>query len=139
MVFQWTEDLSLGIDIIDTQHKAIIQQINRLVEALEADRSRDEVRGVVNFLEDYIFQHFAQEEGIMKEYQYPEFARHRELHADFVRNFAVLRSHLLVSEITPALMINFKHAVEEWIEDHLLKDDKALAEFIKAEEQVEVG
>lgn len=137
MKFYWTEDLALGIDILDTQHKAMIQQLNRLVEAVETDKNSDEVRNIINFLEDYVFQHFAQEEGIMKEYQYPEYEYHRELHADFIRDFALLRSQFLVSEVSSSLMEAFKNQVKNWIEEHLQKVDKALGTFIRSKELVE--
>ena len=134
MVFDWTEDLSLDIDVIDLQHKAIVQQLNRLADALENDRNKDELRNLVNSLEDSIFKHFAEEERLMKQFNYPGFLEHREIHADFVRELASLRSQILIADITPALLQFFAGGVESWISEHILGLDKAMAEFIKAKE-----
>lgn len=59
---QWTEDLSVGVDRIDEQHKELFEKINDLVEAIKSHTCKYKIGDVVKFLEDYVVFHFGQEE-----------------------------------------------------------------------------
>ena len=59
--FDWTDDLSVGVEAMDNQHKIIIKKINSLIEGLN---SSDLPTIEKNFsdLASYVVSHFEDEE-----------------------------------------------------------------------------
>ena len=49
MQMQWSEKLTVGVDVIDNQHKGIISRINSLLNAMSQGKGRDEVGKVLTF------------------------------------------------------------------------------------------
>ena len=52
MAMQWNENLAVGVDVIDNQHKGIISRINSLLNAMSQGKGRDEIGKVLTFLAD---------------------------------------------------------------------------------------
>ena len=92
--FEWDDNYSVGVAEIDEQHQELIELINRLHEAIEqgsagnaassAINELDTMSSVLDELVDYSCYHFSTEEKYMLEYTYPEYDRHKRLHAQFV-------------------------------------------------------
>ena len=64
---EWTQDLSVGVNKIDEQHKELFSRINNLLTAIKQHRCKDEIDNTIAFLEDYARTHFSYEEKQMKE------------------------------------------------------------------------
>jgi len=75
---QWTEDLSVGVETIDNQHKELFSRINSLADAIRQGKCTYIIHGVVTFLEDYAASHFSAEEAFMQHHAYPEYQQHRQ-------------------------------------------------------------
>ena len=43
MAIRWRQDLEIGIDVIDNQHKALVESMNKLLEACAAGRAKEEI------------------------------------------------------------------------------------------------
>lgn len=63
----WSDALLTGIDVIDRQHRGLVDMINATAARLEdqSELSADEVRLLVGFLKDYTEVHFSTEEALM--------------------------------------------------------------------------
>jgi hemerythrin len=48
---QWTEDLTVGVEAIDNQHKELFSRINSLADAIRQGKCTYIIHGVVTFLE----------------------------------------------------------------------------------------
>jgi hemerythrin-like metal-binding protein len=133
---EWTEDLSVGIDIIDEQHKELFKRINGLVEAIRSSTCKYSIPEVIRFLEDYIVTHFSEEERYMMRYDYPDFQQHRAQHGIFMNNFIELKKELEILEGGKKrgsydLSVTTNQVVVDWILDHISKIDKKLGIFLK--------
>ena len=73
MPFEWTKDLSVGIEAIDIQHRELFKRIDGLIMAVNDGKGTDEVHDIFRFLSDYIDSHFATEEKCMRILSYPGF------------------------------------------------------------------
>ena len=62
----WTPDLSVGIEIIDNQHKRIVEYINQLHEA-RIRQDKEAISQVIEELVDYTLSPFSFEESMMEE------------------------------------------------------------------------
>ena len=50
---EWTEDLAVGVNAIDSQHKELFKRINNTRVGHKQHRCREEIDGTIKFLEDY--------------------------------------------------------------------------------------
>ena len=65
MAIKWTNDLNTEIDVIDKQHRRIVDYINDL-ESAHGKQDRELVRQVLDDLVDYTMSHFAFEENLQE-------------------------------------------------------------------------
>jgi hemerythrin len=133
---EWTEDLSVGIEEIDEQHKELIIRINDLVDSVRQHSCKYKIGDVIKFLEDYIIVHFGEEEGLMQKYGYPQYKAHKAQHEYFMREFAELRKDLEKLEGgrkrgSYDLSVETNRIVVDWILDHIAKVDKILGAHLK--------
>lgn len=77
----WTDELSVGDQRIDAQHRSIFE----LAGAVEADLAEgrfEDLKRILAFLRRYVMQHFTAEEALLERAGYPQRERHRELHRE---------------------------------------------------------
>lgn len=80
----WSEELSVGIDAIDTDHRGILELIARLHEAYDSpDGGADAVRSAVGRIAAYAETHFQREERMLLVAGYPYLIQHRARHDTF--------------------------------------------------------
>jgi len=131
MTIEWTQDLSVGVDIIDEQHKELFHKINVLLEACQAGKGKQAIAEVIQFLEDYVIAHFQMEEQCMLANEYPYYSAHKELHAKFMEDFCDLKEKFRSQGANLALLSLTNRVVVEWLVNHIGKVDKALGEFLR--------
>ena len=65
-LIKWSPNFVTGIDIIDQQHRMLVDLMNELSEAHEAGKDRQLLVDLIKKLGVYAATHFAQEEEIFK-------------------------------------------------------------------------
>ena len=73
---EWNEDLSCGINEIDEQHRHFIFLIRHLIRSIVERMETDEVRCRMQMLLDNGMLHFASEEKVLGERNYPDAVHH---------------------------------------------------------------
>ncbi|MHB1393568.1 MAG: bacteriohemerythrin [Clostridia bacterium] len=131
MAITWKEDLSIGVEQIDNQHKELIGRIDGLFEACNKGKGKEEILKVIDYLGDYVVTHFSDEEGLQKKYNYPEYNSHKLLHTQFIKDFRTLKDSLIKDGVSPSLIIKMNKLLIDWLLNHIKKTDKELAVFIK--------
>jgi len=131
MAMEWTDDLSTGSAAIDDQHKELFDRINALLEACRKGKGKGEVSQVIGFLDEYVITHFSAEEKYMETHHYPEIAKHKALHREFMDNFEDLKQELEDEGPGVHLVVKTNQLVVQWLLDHIRKVDKALGAFLK--------
>lgn len=124
MFYQWTESMSVGIALIDNDHRALIHLVNRLHESVDAQDSYDVLDDLLNRLIDYVDIHFTREERIMEACGYTETAGHKEEHGVFVDYIQGLRESFN-AETAPALAGELADYLKDWLNHHILIQDMA--------------
>jgi hemerythrin len=132
MAMEWTEDLSTGSAAIDDQHKELFKRIDALLEACRQGKGKAEVSKVIQFLDEYVVTHFSAEEKYMEAHHYPELARHKALHLEFIENFGDLKRELEEEGPGVHLVVKTNQMVVQWLLHHIRKVDRALGAFLKA-------
>lgn len=132
MGFQWTEDLSTGIDDIDIQHKELISQVNTLLAACNDRKGKEEIGKFLAYLGEYVAFHFAAEEREMTGSRYPGLAQHEQEHEAFKKRIAELnRSFLEQGANIPVVLMTVRSA-GEWLVGHIMKADMEMAGFLRS-------
>ena len=130
---QWSEELSLGIEQIDGQHKELIRIANGLISAVAKERGNRVINNVVRRLRNYTVFHFNSEEKLMEAVRYPKRGEHENEHAKLKRNVKEFQRNLYQGErLTAEDVLNF---LKIWLLKHILYSDRMLADFIHESEK----
>ena len=76
----WKDEFSLGIVSVDFEHQEIIELINNLDAAMQADTSYENVVDGLGEIYAQISSHFALEEKIMRDAGYDGYDAHKDDH-----------------------------------------------------------
>lgn len=125
----WTPELSVGLEAVDLQHRELFEAVNRLHDAMQAGKGREELGRVLRFLRDYTDRHFGDEEALMASVSYPGSERHRELHGEFRRRVADLEA--LFQQGASMLSIEVLHLLRDWLVQHIQGEDRALGAWMR--------
>ncbi len=124
----WTQDLNTGIEVLDNQHKRIVDYINQLGAAIK-QRDRTAVGGVLNELVDYTISHFAFEESLQEEAGYQYAKPHKAVHEVFIKRVAKFQEKHDSGEDVAAQL----HAMlSTWLIHHIKRDDMAYVKEVNA-------
>lgn len=134
MEYDWSSDLSIGIEAIDNQHKELFQRFASLRWALRNGQGRAALLKTVNFLEEYVDVHFNAEEALMQQYNYPGLSEQKKEHEAFLRDFLDFKEKLSAmeteGEFTAFLAIEFERRLSAWLVAHIGQVDKKLGTFL---------
>lgn len=127
----WTSDLDTGIDVIDGQHRQIVNYINQLYDA-QRGHDREAVRSVIESTIDYTVSHFGFEEALMEDAGY-EFSRpHAKVHELFIRRVSDFRLRFDAGEDVGAELHGL---LARWLFGHIRNDDAAYVRAVRANVQ----
>jgi hemerythrin len=136
---QWAPSMSVGSDEIDGQHKALIGQINNLIDAIASlNVNMGHLRQVMHFLYKYLMEHFAFEEKYMADNGYPGIDGHKKIHMDFVQFYKDFQAELkekMTSDNFSSIEIDMllqkaKKYLLDWLVNHIQGTDRQYANYI---------
>jgi hemerythrin len=135
MSLEWTDDLILGIEEIDRQHRAMFERFKQISLACHGTET-GQVLSHLTALENLIQQHFETEERLMNEFGYPAIAVQRSEHEQFAQNVGEVRR--MADSQGPSRMLGARVAdsMVQWIVRHIRQHDGDLARFIKLRQAV---
>lgn len=125
---EWTEELSVGIQEIDEQHKVLVDLLNRLYEAIIRQNDNVVIGEILLELYQYTVVHFSVEESLMRIFDYDSYDEHKKHHADLTRQVVELESKFKSGEITISMeVLSF---LRSWLTNHILTEDKKYAPIL---------
>lgn len=128
MTISWTTDLNTGIEVIDNQHKRIVDYINQLGNAISR-RNRTTVGQVLDELVDYTISHFAFEESLQEEVGYQFAKPHKAVHEVFIKRVAKYQEKHSAGE---DVALQLHGMLSTWLIHHIKRDDMAYVSDVKA-------
>lgn len=136
---EFDESLVTGNEMIDGQHKELIQKINDLLDSCEENGGKAAAVRMLNFLADYTEFHFKAEEKLQEEIEYPGIQEHKKKHEEFIRTVEELHEMLEEEEgPSEAFVEQVNKNVIEWLYGHIKSFDRSVAEykFMRANEKM---
>lgn len=130
MYAEFNEKLVTGNELIDSQHKELIDKINELVRSCETNAELSVAVRMLNYLADYTDFHFTAEEKLQEEIGYPGIEEHKKQHREFVQTIEDLHE-MLVEEEGPsdAFAKKVNEKVIDWLYRHIQGFDRSVAEY----------
>jgi len=127
-LIEWSEELSVGIDLIDRQHMILVRAINLLAMAVERSCSNELLGEIFDTLADYTVTHFGYEEELFDMYGYPETPEHKAEHEALLARVVELKSKWDAgqAEIGHEVLI----FLVNWLKHHILGSDKRYSGFL---------
>ncbi|MFA7552773.1 MAG: bacteriohemerythrin [Spongiibacteraceae bacterium] len=129
--FIWSEEFELGIDIIDHQHQRIVAYINQTYAISSSNHSAlgsTDVKTILASLVDYTLSHFAFEEALMEEAEYPDLSEHQLAHHQFSE---LIENFKLRFEQGEDVSQQLARVLQHWLIQHIMTEDKCYAELVK--------
>jgi hemerythrin-like metal-binding protein len=133
-ILHWQERYATGIQIIDDQHRQLIQTLNELFDLLQSSAPLDQISQNLECLMACAANHFQTEESVMEENGYPDISRHLEEHRILTRKIQEFRAHFSSPE--PPTTLELSRLVGDWMSHHLGEVDMGYAEFLKRKQGV---
>ena len=126
---QWGPSYEVGIEVIDGQHKHLLELINRLQDALSEGDNLDKLVESLRELVRYTEHHFATEERLMDEVG-ASAERHRGEHRrllEALMRFTVKLDSRTVSESS--------HFLQDWLFRHIDEVDRPFGALLRSRGQ----
>ena len=116
---QWHPDYNTGIEVIDDQHKRILDYINE-IQNVRVSHDRDKVRQVLDNIIDYTQSHFTFEESLQQEAQYKYCVPHKRVHDLFIKKIENYRDRFLMGQ---EIEEELHQVLTKWLINHIQHDD----------------
>jgi hemerythrin len=129
MPIPWTPALAIGVPEIDQQHQELFIRIERLVRGITRG-DREEVGRLLEFLEQYVYRHFGDEERWMIRSAYPEYARHKSEHERFIRDYEHMKREYAEKGPTVLTGMRMNNWIAEWLKGHISRSDTELGRYL---------
>ncbi|MDD2945716.1 bacteriohemerythrin [Acinetobacter sp. A1-4-2] len=124
---EWNETYNIGIDVIDNQHRQILDYINAL-EQVKNTGQRDKIKEVLEDLIDYTQSHFSFEENLLEQVSYQYLPSHRGIHDLFVKR---LNDYRLKFEKGESIEKDLYRLLSKWLINHIQHDDQDYVDAVR--------
>ncbi len=133
MALRWTPDLTVGVDLVDEQHKRLFSEVDKLVTAAN-QKDFTLVGKTFDFLAAYAVEHFASEEKLMRDGNYPGMAAHISQHRSFVRDFVALKATYERDGATVVVVLKLNNWLFHWLWNHVRGSDVEMGKYLEKHE-----
>ena len=125
--FDWSDEMSVNVHAIDSQHKILIEMINTLHEAMLARKGREMQKTTIDAMVEYAATHFKLEEGYMKKFTYPGYDAHKGEHDAFTAKAQDLKER--AEQKGFGLTLEIMGFLKDWLQNHIMGTDKKYSKF----------
>jgi hemerythrin len=127
---QWRDEYSVGIKKIDDDHKKLISLLNQFSIAYDYAMSESFERKALDELVSYTKYHFACEEKLLQEHDYPDFAAHKAQHQVMIAQ--VEKFVLLYNEKGHDALDEISQFLTDWLINHINGTDKQYSHHLNS-------
>ncbi len=131
MKFEWDNSFSIGISVIDDQHRGFFEKANALAAAIER-MDQEALGNTIQYLTGFVINHFAAEELFMIRTRYPGFKEHRDKHSRIVKHVFDLYDRLWTRPATREEANELLDSIDWWIRRHIGEVDRGIGEHVQA-------
>lgn len=128
MALQWRDQLGVGNDLIDADHKFLMEIVNKAEVSLKAN-NRVALAAVLDELSGYAKTHFELEELIARAVGYPQAGQLHISHVKLVASLNKIKEEI-GEELTEHAAAQFTVLLRDWLIEHVIKEDLPMKPWI---------
>jgi hemerythrin len=129
-LISWGAQYSVAVGSIDKQHQKLFAMLNELHDAMKSGQGKQAVPVILRRLVEYAAEHFACEEGMMRQARYPDYAGHKAQHdkltAELLQMVQDFESEKNV------LSMDLLEFLRKWLQAHIVECDKKYTPHMQA-------
>ncbi len=127
----WSDSYSVGIKLIDDQHKGLLEFVNDLFNHSTGNEADEKAyfKEVIQQAVQYVKNHFQTEEKLMITTKYPGYAEHKKSHDEFT--LVVVKSVKDFESGKRLVLEKFAYFLKDWILTHVAVMDKQYSIFLR--------
>lgn len=129
MGLQWREQLSVGNDLIDSDHQQLIEIINLAEHGLQTNSRTKLIEALVQLF-NYSKLHFALEEKISVAVGYPGAEQLHVSHDELLQKLTKVTQEI-GEQWDATAAEHFGTFLREWLVNHVIREDMLLKPFLK--------
>ena len=127
-IIKWDENLDIGVERIDAQHRQLINTINELHLAVQYGTAGDAIMPLIARLYDYAQAHFLSEELLFADLGYQGSAEHKQEHLNFITQIEGLSKQFSYNK--DFLALHVKDLLLSWFYHHIRTKDMEYRELL---------
>jgi len=126
---EWNNSLSVGVELIDEQHKMLIQKLKDLSDALKERKEYNKIIQTLDFMIDYTDFHFTAEENLMAKHDYPGLEDQKKQHEEFKQTLNNILEDFKEEGPTNSLATSINTFLINWLISHIKGTDVKIGKF----------
>jgi len=132
-IFPWNDNFECGIEIIDQQHRKLVDLLNSLVSHIAFQAEAPTLDKILASITEYVQFHFSTEEAIWRDhFQGDVWATwHHQSHGDFIGEVTRI-SQEKSSKSHDEMLLGIVRFLTHWLAYHILDSDKRMAKVVLA-------
>jgi hemerythrin-like metal-binding protein len=123
-LINWTNQLSIGIAAVDSQHQRLVELVNSLFDSLSAGNASTVMPEIKQELIKYTKIHFRFEEELMQRNGYPKIDEHKAEHNKLVSEVEIMEKKFKSGN---SELVKF---LKQWLVEHIKLADKEYGDYI---------
>ena len=139
MTILWRPQLSVGNEVIDRDHKYLFCLINTVELVFNHHKHSKDIDLVLGQLQEFAEEHFAREQKIQADIDYPYFLVHESLHGELMQNLDKIILNVRIAyarcSTDPSSFDmetkKLQKVLRDWILVHVLKHDLGMKKYFK--------
>lgn len=131
MRYEFTKDLECGNTLIDNEHKELLQVVNKLLDACSEGNGRKNIEPTLKFLLNYVNTHFAHEEQLQMNTNYPNMTAHKSFHTQYTQKLNEIADKIPLSNPSILDLGNLNQHIGILV-SHIKTEDKHLGEYLNS-------
>ena len=125
----WSDEFSVGVKILDDQHKKFIAAISELINIVGTKPTKEKLDKIIAEILEYKKTHFATEENFFEDCNYDGAEEHIAEHRRFGEKLAVLQDRYKNAPVDFSFAL--ADFLEDWLVDHLWNVDRKYIDCFK--------
>ncbi len=127
----WNEKMSVGVKVLDDDHKRLVALVNELHDALKTGHGKDALGKILDSLVTYTKSHFAREEQFFARRNYPDSAAHKKEHDDLTNQVLQVQAKFN-SGASTGLSLQVMNFLRDWLTNHIQGSDKKYGPYLNS-------
>jgi hemerythrin len=134
MYFEWNSQVELGHPLIDQQHKRLFSLSEAVAQTLADSEARRPAEEALRALIDFVRVHFATENGLMREADFPDAGEHARAHGQLLAELEEYCRKVQQGKNASLTVTGLVAYLWHWLIMHINAADRELVVWLRSRE-----